>query len=116
MAFINVIKEFFSGYSHQKRKQCRYCGGGRCIGACGSGLNKSVKVTVQGIVRVKSAETAFIENGIEPVLKFKPDENFGRMILRKCPPGSLCEVTALAQDNQLDKLICAKKIESKSVS
>lgn len=111
MGLINGIKEFFAGYSHQKRKQCRYCGGGRCIGACGSGLNKSVRVTVQGVVRVESPDVAFIENGVDQVLKFRTNENFGRMILKKCPTGSMCEVTALAQGNQLDKLISVKKLD-----
>lgn len=110
MGLINDIKEFFAGYSHQNRKQCRYCGGGRCIGACGSGLNKSVRVKVQGVVRVESSDVAFIENGIDQVLKFRPDENFGRMILKKCPSGSTCEVIALAQGDKLDKLISVKKL------
>lgn len=109
--FFEGLRQFFKGYSVQTRKECRYCGGGRCMGMCGGGLAKARQVKVQGRVHLDEAKgEAYIENQGEIVMTFDPKMYFGRLILKKCPPGECCQVEALVQDLKMDRLISVKKL------
>lgn len=108
--FFASVKQFFSGYSVQTRKDCRYCGGGRCMGMCGGGLAKLTQTTVQGVLHINDEEEGIIENDGQILLKFDPKTYFGRMILKKCPPGEHCQIEALVQDVKMEKLISVKKL------
>ncbi|MGL4666642.1 MAG: hypothetical protein ACRCWR_01775 [Saezia sp.] len=109
-SFLKDLKQFFNGYSVQTRKQCQYCGGGRCMGICGGGLAKLSPITVQGILRLNKEDEAVIEKDGETVMVFDPSSHFGRMIMKKCQLGESCQIKALAQGIKMERLISAKKL------
>lgn len=108
--FLTNLKQFFSGYApHDTKKACPHCGGGRCIGACGNAFANLTQVQIQGIVQLESPTQGIIHTHNSIALTFDADQRWGRMILKKCPPGSECHIRALVKNNHLEKLISVKK-------
>lgn len=108
--FYSALKQVFASFSGHKRKVCAHCGGGRCIGACGNTFTQLSQHRVQGELRLFSNDTAVVVCEEEIVLTFQTNTHFGRMILKKCPPGTQCEIIAMTHNNQLEKLISIQRI------
>lgn len=97
---------------------CPHCGGGKCLGVCGSSLAKLRKKTCCGHIileeSLKGSKAYIVPDGSENSMRLtlNPASWTGRMILRACPPGVPCDFVVLVNGASVEKLISAKKRKS----
>ncbi len=107
--FLSNIKQIFQG-SVPTKKECRFCGGGRCMGMCGGGLAKLQQTTIQGVLHVANEHEAVVKKDEAVILTFDPSSSFRRIVMKKCQPDAMCQIEALVSGIKMEKLISAKKI------
>lgn len=110
--FFKQLTQMFSPPKTTLKKDCRYCGGGRCMGMCGGSLAKLEKIKLHGLVSLNAEEQGVIE-AEGGAFTFDPASHFGKMILKACPEGSQCNLEVLAKEQHIEKLISAKRVKEK---
>ena len=97
-------------------KQCEFCGGGRCIGACGLiGDSGSSRDFYGRLVPCAGGEGCFAcDDGTQ--LCFQRDSKVGRNIASACPVGMRCRITVTVDEGVITAFISAEHLETSSLA
>ena len=95
-------------------RQCEFCGGGRCIGACGLIGDAGRTRDFCGRL-VPGADGCFVcDDGTR--LHFQRDSKAGRNLALACPEGERCRITVNVDEGAITAFFSAERFESRDAT
>ena len=97
-------------------RQCEFCGGGRCIGACGLiGDSGGSRDFCGRLAPCVGGEGCFAcDDGTR--LRFQRDSEVGRDIAAACPEGEHCRITVNVDEGAITAFFSAARLEPAEIS
>ena len=91
-------------------RQCEFCGGGRCIGACGLIGGSGRQHDYCGrLAPCEDDEGCFVcDDGAR--LRFRRDSKLGRDLAAACPEGARCRITVASDEGVITEFIAAERL------
>ena len=92
-------------------KTCEFCGGGRCIGACGliSDSGKARDVCGRLVPGDEKKGRFACDNGT--LLYFQRDSQAGRDIVAACPAGARCRISITADEDVITAFFSVERLD-----
>ncbi|MDR2696372.1 MAG: hypothetical protein LBC79_08355 [Deltaproteobacteria bacterium] len=92
-------------------RTCEYCGGGRCIGACGLIGDSGGKLDVCGRLAPHGGEEGRFACDDGALLLFRLDSQAGRDIVSACPEGARCRLRVAVDQSVITAFFSAELLD-----